>query len=57
VETDRGGVRKAAAERPEPRERRRRVALVVAADGVGDERVDVVRGPLGGRGEGASRGE
>ncbi len=43
METDGRGARKSARERAETRERRRRVALLVAADRVGDERVDVVR--------------
>ena len=41
METDRRGLREAARERPEPREGRRRALLVIAADRVRDERLDV----------------
>jgi len=52
MEPHRRRVREAAAQRAEAGERRGRVSLVVAADGVGDECVDVVRRQLPGFGEG-----
>ena len=54
MEADGRRLREAARQRPEPRERRRRIALLVPADRVGDERVDVVRRQPQRVGEGAS---